>query len=730
LFITDIKWPNTLVNATYKDYPARMMHLRHPRHPADALSSGRSILAFPPVILLFFIVFFDLSFPSNLVGQVDQTVNPSSDQPAPIPILSIDQVRIGMKGYGLSVFHGITIEPFEVEVISVMRDFGPERGVIWIRCPDERMQMSGPVAGMSGSPVYLWQEGEPHTLGQGGRLIGAAAFGFGSSKDCYFGVQPIELMIQAADRAPTSHDSNSASSIDPAGAAWPSVAIDRLLKVGSNKGLSDQQTWRSRAIRRLVTPLNPEKFRDTPHSDQEPLPCPEFPFSTPSTIRPMMLPMAVSSPELQEVLSPLLEPLGLVPIFAPVNGGNHATFSAGSSSTLPPTLVGRPPTGIDPQTIRIEPGSVLSVPLAFGSLDLSAIGTVTTVLPDGRVLGFGHAMFGQGHAALPMASGYVHMIIPSYVSSFKLGGSGVLHGAIVNDEKSAVIGTPDGKFDSSPVDVTINYPGQPQARYHYQVVHHEQLTPIIAAIVTIQSLSALTNLPDDNTVRVRGSFRFTGGRTLEMNSLLTSANTLVISAELLPQLFAMIQNPHEKMMLEKMDVTIDVETTPRFGSIVSAQLDRAELAPGDTVSVTLQIHPYAKPVVKKRVEFKLPQSLRDGEYNISICDAQNYARLLFESHPHLLTNNNADDLTQALQRILDITNDSLYFVLELPNRGLAVGREELPMLPSSRRALIETLTSTLPTPYAESVEQKTATDLVLQGNMQFTITVRKSLADK
>ena len=37
------------------------------------------------------------------------------------PIMPVDDVRVGMKGYGLTVFAGTKIEPFPVEVISVMR---------------------------------------------------------------------------------------------------------------------------------------------------------------------------------------------------------------------------------------------------------------------------------------------------------------------------------------------------------------------------------------------------------------------------------------------------------------------------------------------------------------------------------------------------------------------------------------------------------------------------------
>ena len=78
----------------------------------------------------------------------------------PTPIMPLDQVRVGMRGYGMTVFHGDRIEPFACHVVSVISDSSANRATIWVECTDPRMQKSGPVQGMSGSPIYLWEDGE------------------------------------------------------------------------------------------------------------------------------------------------------------------------------------------------------------------------------------------------------------------------------------------------------------------------------------------------------------------------------------------------------------------------------------------------------------------------------------------------------------------------------------------------------------------------------------------
>src|SRR4051812_5406091 len=104
--------------------------------------------------------------------------------------MRVSEVKPGMKGYGLSVFHDTTIERFEVEVISVLHNFNPKYDVVLIRCHGANLEHSGSIAGMSGSPIYLRDdEGRE-------RMIGAFAYGWPLLKDPLAGVQPIEYMLE------------------------------------------------------------------------------------------------------------------------------------------------------------------------------------------------------------------------------------------------------------------------------------------------------------------------------------------------------------------------------------------------------------------------------------------------------------------------------------------------------------------------------------------------------
>jgi hypothetical protein len=111
------------------------------------------------------------------------------------PIIPVSQIHAGMHGVAYTVFQGVKPESMEVEVLGVLHNVnGPKGDVILVRLHGEKVEYTGVVAGMSGSPVYI-----------DGKLAGALAFRIGEfSKEPIAGVTPIAdmLEINALDRSP------------------------------------------------------------------------------------------------------------------------------------------------------------------------------------------------------------------------------------------------------------------------------------------------------------------------------------------------------------------------------------------------------------------------------------------------------------------------------------------------------------------------------------------------
>ncbi|HVI07083.1 MAG TPA: SpoIVB peptidase S55 [Candidatus Binatia bacterium] len=125
-------------------------------------------------------------------GSAQNRIDNSAQAPQTIPT---GQIHTGMRGVAYTVFEGVKPEPMEVEVLGVLHNVnGPKGDIILVRLHGQKVEYTGVVAGMSGSPVYF-----------DGRLAGAIAFRIGEfSKEPIAGVTPIADMmeINALDRTP------------------------------------------------------------------------------------------------------------------------------------------------------------------------------------------------------------------------------------------------------------------------------------------------------------------------------------------------------------------------------------------------------------------------------------------------------------------------------------------------------------------------------------------------
>ena len=101
-------------------------------------------------------------------------------------MIPVSQVRVGMQGYAYTIFTGDQVEKFDLEVLGVMPNFlGPKQSIILVQLKGPKVEHTGVVAGMSGSPVYLE-----------GKLAGALSLKLGIfTKEAIAGVTPIEDVL-------------------------------------------------------------------------------------------------------------------------------------------------------------------------------------------------------------------------------------------------------------------------------------------------------------------------------------------------------------------------------------------------------------------------------------------------------------------------------------------------------------------------------------------------------
>src|ERR1044072_8972175 len=117
------------------------------------------------------------------------TVVLASDPKSNPKFMSTDDIKPGMKGYGMSVFQGTKPERFEVEILGTLVGVqNPKQCIIIARLSGPLVERTSVFAGMSGSPVYI-----------DGKLVGAVAYAFPFEKEPIAGIQPIKNMIEVIE---------------------------------------------------------------------------------------------------------------------------------------------------------------------------------------------------------------------------------------------------------------------------------------------------------------------------------------------------------------------------------------------------------------------------------------------------------------------------------------------------------------------------------------------------
>jgi hypothetical protein len=155
--------------------------------------------------------------------------------PTSTEVLPLSRVHPGMQGYAYTIFAGDQVEKFDLEVIGIMPNFlGPRQTIILVELKGPKVEHTGVVAGMSGSPVYFE-----------GKLAGALSLKLGVfTKEPIGGVTPIEDRSKHLWSSPVINRKLSAS-LQPSCKAmdsWPHKAAPRL--PSRMTGISSPATWR------------------------------------------------------------------------------------------------------------------------------------------------------------------------------------------------------------------------------------------------------------------------------------------------------------------------------------------------------------------------------------------------------------------------------------------------------------------------------------------------------
>jgi len=472
------------------------------------------------------------------------------------PIMPLSQVRPGMKGEARTVMTGTNVTSFKVTLLGVLPRKTSPRSLILIRVDDPAVLASGGIAeGMSGSPVYV-----------GGKLVGAIGYGWAFSEKGLGLVTPIEEMVKVHD--------------------WP----DKIPHVG----LAPKTPQKPPADEPAVTVSSDDAATaasgDIAPDEDGTCDEPDGADVESADIVPLSMPILTDgiSPRAAEAIARKFN-FRLVPLGASSDASNRVDLKS-----------------------RPKPGSAIGVSLAWGDIQMGGIGTLTAVSRDGRFIGFGHPMSGQGAVAFPLTEASVLRVIPSLESSFKLGFQGPMIGLVTQDRPEAIGGRFGRLAPADSYTVRINdVDAKKVVRKTFQTVSDPFTGPSLGLMGIVGIIDDEWARNGEGTALVK--YRFRGGnlpRGWERSNMFFSDTDLigVLLKEFgdLASIFAL--NQFQEIRPFGADVEVEITRDPRVVYIEKITVrDKKEFySPGDEIKLDVTFRPWRKAPSVRSFTLKVP----------------------------------------------------------------------------------------------------------------------------
>ena len=550
--------------------------------------------------------------------------------------LSVNEIRPGMKGIGKTVFEGTKIEDFNVDILGVIKNtLAPKEDLILARLSGGPLDHTGVIAGMSGSPVYV-----------DGRLIGAVAFSFNFSKDPIAGIQPIEQMIHLLDIKENTGATARASFSSPA--VGPAEFVHNMI----------EQVAQGKPLYELLMPqsiLN----GGAPAS-----------ATSAAALTPIATPLMVSgmSSGLLQQFMPAFGAFGLTPVQAGGSASPQIMAAAG------------------PQ--KLEPGSSVNIEMVRGDFNYSANGTVTWVDGD-KVYAFGHPNLGVGPTDLPMSAGYVITVLPNVQNSFKLAIPLEVVGSFRQDRNTGIAGKIGAQAAMIPVNLKINSTSEATHEYKFEVANDHFLTPLLMNLSIISAITASERAMGEMTLTVSGQVHLKNYDTVNISNIFSgdlNGPTMASVGAIAPIQY-LLSTGYDGVVIQGVDLEIASTEHKTTAQLDTISVDKNEVHPGDIVNLTAFMRGSDGTAFQEHYPLQIPDSLARGAVQLLVGDGNSMTSVDIRRG----TANDPRDVVQIIKELNKLRkNDRLYIKIVSSDTGVTIGGEELPSLPPSMAAVLNT----------------------------------------
>ena len=483
--------------------------------------------------------------------------------------------------------------------------------------------LDGPVVERS-TGVARGMSGSPVYID--GRLLGAIAFTYRFAKEPIGGVTPVEDMLEALE-----HPEKASSPPSAQASVIPAQIRGRTITQALVAGFgADEEALAEDHCTIVMEPL------------ATPLACSGF------------------SPRSLRLVAEALRPYGIQPVAGP--------------GPLPEK---------DWVDVDLQPGSSIGVKLMDGDFTGAATGTLT-YRDQNVLLAFGHPLLQAGRVDMPLATAWVHDVMPSTDISNKITSIMKTVGAVQQDRAWSIAGVLGQSAPMVNVSIQIHDRTRDLTRkYHVEVVQNEDMTVPMVLAGLFNAVDAAYKPSGRGTARVRFTIKTTDGKEIARENMFYSVASVgdATVQEAAQAMVLLTKNQFDRQKIQSVDVVSDLSDAELEAAIDDVYAEQTIAKAGEDLTLHVRLKQKDKAPVEKVVTLRVPEEVARGAMQIGICGGGNERTLearLGISQPEP---QNLGDLIERFQTTE--ASNRLCVIAALPNPSFRISNRELSRVPSS-----------------------------------------------
>lgn len=311
----------------------------------------------------------------------------------------------------------------------------------------------------------------------------------------------------------------------------------------------------------------------------------------------------------------------------------------------------------------LRPGSMIAGVLVSGDALLAAGGTVTAV-DDAQVWAFGHPFLGAGDVEMPMARASVVTILPSLANSFKVFNAGEIIGTVRSDRRHGVWGTVGSAPEMLPLDIRVG-----DHSYHFEVLDHRVLTPILTGILVVGSHQIRGRSFGLQSVNLHLEVGLDGGDRLVLDQVFDGADAPSQAAAWTSAVVGYMEaSPFASDDIRGIEISLDSVNGLERASILDVTPDRWTVEPGERLGIRVRFRRPGKAIENFRMEIDVPVEVAEGRLDLVVADGASWTVYDLRARP--MRAGSFEDEIRVLRRLR--SSRELVAALEVPGEGLVL----------------------------------------------------------